>query len=187
MIPTFKSGDLLYVRSLAMCKVRLGDIVVFQTPAGMVVHRIIKRKSGLLVTRGDANRLYDAPISANVLIGRVEAMERSNVRRSIYNGWPGWMLGQFRHLWQQHTWLTIRQIFGPLYRRLRDSQNMRRLLSKVFALRVEQVSLQTTQGPVVKYLHRGHVVARWWPKQQRFECRKPYDLFLSPPNERYSQ
>jgi hypothetical protein len=186
MSPTFRPGDLLFVRPLVMHRVRPGDVVVFQSQAGLVVHRAIKQMQGRLLTRGDANRCYDPPVSADVLVGRVEAVERAGMRRGVSNGWRGRGLSFLLHRWRG-TWLTTRRTFGPLYRRLRASPPVRRLLRKIFAPRFEQVSLQTAQDPVIKYLHRGCVVARWWPDQRRFECRKPYDLFLSPPDEQYQQ
>jgi len=32
--------------------------------------------------------------------------------------------------------------------------------------------------PLVKYICGGRTVARWWPEQDRFECKKPYDLVI---------
>ena len=36
---------------------------------------------------------------------------------------------------------------------------------------------------MVKHIWQGRTIARWWPDDKRWECRKPFDLFLSPPGE----
>jgi hypothetical protein len=40
------------------------------------------------------------------------------------------------------------------------------------------VHLRTEHGRLVKYVYGGRTVAWWWPGQNRFECRKPFDLVL---------
>lgn len=44
-----------------------------------------------------------------------------------------------------------------------------------------KLMLMTPRGPLVKYVWRGRTIARWWIAARRWECQKPFDLFLSPP------
>ena len=58
-----------------------GDVVAFMTDGHLVVHRIVYRRPrrrrntpALLITRGDAMMLPDAPIDADAVVGRVVEM-----------------------------------------------------------------------------------------------------------------
>jgi hypothetical protein len=52
--------------------VRIGDVVLLQESDGrMIVHRIIGRKKGMILTRGDACGSVDSPADHVGIIGKV--------------------------------------------------------------------------------------------------------------------
>lgn len=56
MFPTISQGDIILVDTrIALDDVMLYDIVVFDAPVGMVVHRVIGFEDGNLITKGDYN------------------------------------------------------------------------------------------------------------------------------------
>jgi hypothetical protein len=84
-------------------------------------------------------------------------------------------------VWRQAS-LFIRRLLGPAYRVLRGSPGVRRLFGKLFSPQLKTVRLETVEGPVVKFIHHGRTVARWWPERDHLECQKPYDLVISRPD-----
>jgi hypothetical protein len=185
MTPLFKTGDLLFVRPLALSDVYPGDVVVFRQSGkdGLVVHRVLSRATAGLMTRGDASIDNDpAPVSAEAMIGRVEALERAGKHHRVPGRWAGRLLG-WAVRGRQRAFRVARRLLGFPYHALRGSEVARHFLVRVFATRFEYVSFQTPQGTLVKVTHRGKVVARWWPHHSRFECQKPYDLVIPRPGE----
>ncbi len=185
MAPLFRPGDLLFLRPLPLAALRVGDVVVFAGEADTsVAHRIVRWSAAGPITRGDANSQEDpAVLDAARYIGRVEALERAGKCRRVLNGRAGWWLSRALRAGERVSRL-LRLLFGFPYRRLRASATARRLLWRWVAPRFAMISIQPArsgQGRLVKYTHRGRVVARWWPETGRWECRKPYDLFLARP------
>ncbi|MGA3213783.1 MAG: S24/S26 family peptidase [Terriglobales bacterium] len=84
MLPSLWPGDILEVRHEDVAKIALGQVVVFQRDARLVVHRVIRRVrrdgSTLLITRGDRRWTPDAPVSSKELLGCVEVVERGDRR-----------------------------------------------------------------------------------------------------------
>jgi signal peptidase I len=84
MLPSLWPGDILEVRRQDVAKVVLGQVVVFERDARLVVHRVIRRvrRDGctLLITRGDRCWRPDAPVSGKELLGCVEVVERGDRR-----------------------------------------------------------------------------------------------------------
>jgi hypothetical protein len=167
---------------VAVGEVRPGDIVVFRGPdhrAGQeeLVHRIVASTPEGWVARGDCNPCSDAtPVTADNLLGRVTHVERDGWTRPVRGGWVG--LGRARLLHARlAVWRLVKRLGGPAYRRLRSSG----LVGRWWRPAVTRLRLDTEEGPLVKYVHAGRTVARWWPERHRFECRKPYDLVIPHP------
>ncbi|MBD5483202.1 MAG: hypothetical protein HDR15_11890 [Lachnospiraceae bacterium] len=80
MRPALNSGDKLWIH-FARRRPRLGEIVLFYTGSGYVVHRVVKRlKSGRLVTKGDGNYMWDGTlIREDDVAGFAETECRSRV------------------------------------------------------------------------------------------------------------
>jgi hypothetical protein len=185
MTPTFRAGHFLYVRPTAR-DITPGDVIVFLHPSqnGYVVHRVVSATDGGWITRGDNNTCDDDRlVAADQVIGRVEMVEEQGRRRRVRGGRGALVSAKIgRYLLQ---WIRrLRRVLGNPYRVLRRSETMRRILARLFAPRFEYLSLQTCQGTLVKVIHHGKVVARWYPNANRFECDKPYDLVIPRPDEK---
>jgi signal peptidase I len=176
---TFQPGDLLVVAPVTMKDIRCGDVVAFRwrgstSPRQRIVHRVQAYLPEGLITRGDHCHTADpSVVTAQNLIGRVSTFERDGKTRSVLGGWRGraWALAL-------RLWRRVAPVVGWPYRRFRDAD----LLGSVWHPSLTQIHLETEAGPVIKTIHRKRTVARWWPAEGRFWCRKPYDLILTRPD-----
>jgi signal peptidase I len=84
MLPTIRPGDVLEVHRESMGGISIGDVVVFEREARLVTHRVVEKltkpERTLLITRGDALRAPDPPVSPEELLGRVTAILRGGRR-----------------------------------------------------------------------------------------------------------
>ena len=183
MRPAFRPGDMLYVRP-AVRDVSAGNVIVFtDTHQGCIVHRVISVAGTGWVTRGDNNRLTDVlPVTPERLIGRVEMAEFQGCFRTISGGSRG--LWSARTLWAAR-WVNgwLRRILRKPYHALRSSVPVCRFLSRRFSHHLRVVRLYNSGGLLIKTTYKGRTVARWQPRQKRFECRQPFDLLIAPPTE----
>lgn len=69
MEPTLSVDDLVFVRSAD--RYAVGDIVVYQTPYDLVIHRIIEIDGETVVTQGDTNNTPDEPIALSQIKGKL--------------------------------------------------------------------------------------------------------------------
>jgi hypothetical protein len=188
---TFRPGDCLTVVTVPLADVRPGDVVVYRGPnhrgeAEELVHRVVAASPGGLVARGDSNLRADATlVTADTLLGRVTHVERDGRTRPVRGGRLGLLRARVLHarrrVWR-HVWRLLVLVGRRPYRRLRESG----LIARLWRPAVIKIRLATENGPLVKYVCGGRTVARCWPAEGRFECRKPYDLVLrreDPPDE----
>ena len=185
---TFRHGDRLVVEPVAPEDVRLGDVVLFRQagPDGEqqeVVHRVVARAPGGLVTRGDRNRRADQePVTQENLVGRVTSVDRAGHERAIPGGRGGLVRLRVRRRLlraRQAGWRLVWPAARQVYRWVRDSG----LAQKVWRPEITRVAITAGQRPMVKYVVGGRTVAKWWPASGRFWCRRPYQLLIRPPGE----
>jgi hypothetical protein len=161
-----------------------GDVIVFAQSArsGYVTHRIIAATPAGFITRGDHNARADTErVAFKQIVGRVEMLEERGCVKPVRNGKGALLLAQVRWRARQiETWVRIG--IGAPYRALRASAIARRVLQRIIVLRLEYISIQTAQGTLVKTIHHGRVIARYWQHTGNYECCKPYDLILAPPD-----
>lgn len=178
-MPTFRTGQLLYVQPDVRNLVS-GDVIIYSNPSrgNLVVHRIVVVTPTGLITRGDHNLLYDElRVSLEQVVGRVDAVEYSGVIRNVVGGQLGQRIAQVRWVFLK-IFTKLRYFIGAPYRALKNSPKIRDWFKEVIKLQFEYITLRTVQGPMIKALYHGRVVARWKSELPRFECRKPYDLWL---------
>lgn len=87
MFPAIRDGELITVSPLGGTPLRTGDIVLVRHRRGAVAHRVValhisRGRVVRIIARGDAARTADAPITAERLLGRVVAVERSGTKVS---------------------------------------------------------------------------------------------------------
>jgi len=182
MAGAFRPGDVLIVRDVAFEAIRPGDVIAFRAPgsagtAHLVVHRVVARAPGGLITQGDANAAPDAArVQANGLVGRVTQAQRGTRVRPA----PGGLTGRWHARWTRLRARVRRRVVAigrAPYRWRRASGLARRLWRPA----VTRVTMMTTQGTVVKYLCGARAVAEWRPETRAYWCEKPYDLVLDAP------
>ncbi len=80
MRPIMNSGDKLWIY-FAKRTPRLGEIVLFSTKDGYVIHRVVKcLKSGGLITKGDGNYMWDSIVVSEAdVVGFAETQCRSHI------------------------------------------------------------------------------------------------------------
>lgn len=81
MRPLLAIGNEIYIEPAQAHELRIGDIVAFETPQGIVVHRIVQRRSQTsiqLLQMADSD-LYPNWIEAHDVVGRVTAVRRDTV------------------------------------------------------------------------------------------------------------
>ncbi|MBQ8663405.1 MAG: signal peptidase I [Eubacterium sp.] len=71
MEPELSAGDLILVKETN--DIKENDIVVYQQSGSLVVHRVIEMDDSILITKGDANNVADAPIVITDVKGKVFA------------------------------------------------------------------------------------------------------------------
>lgn len=175
---TFQPGDVLTVEPVTHSRVKPGDVVVFSRQRGdaqdEIVHRVMRRISGGLVTRGDAVGCEDAGVgSADRLIGRVNLRMRNGRTSTVHGGWIGLGRGRALHFYWGLRRRAVQRMQGA-YDRLKASG----LARLVWKPRVTRLLINAAEGAYIQYICNKRVVARYWPDTGAFECRKPWDLVI---------
>ena len=179
MKDTFLPGDCLAVESIPISDIHLGDAVVYreanhQDEPDELAHRVMAIVPDGLVTRGDNNTYNDTTlVTAENLVGRVTHVQRNGKRRVVRGGRRGLLRARILRV-RNRIWKLIKYMGSRPYHWLRKSN----LIIRLWQPLIIKVRLKTDNGPLVKYICGGRTVARWWPQQDRFECKKPYDLVI---------
>jgi len=183
MLGTFRLGDQLTIAPVSITDIHSGDVIAFPGSVGndaraMCAHRVIAVTPLGLRTRGDNNARADGSlITAENLLGKVTHYQRNGVTHPVLGGRLGLLRARLLHA-RVHVRSWIIRVWRPAYVWLRAS----RVLARLWHPAITQITLMTEQGACVKYVYRGQTVARWYPRMRRFECAKPYDLILTPPD-----
>jgi hypothetical protein len=82
MSPFIKNEDVVTISPLKQKRPGLGDIIAFVRPEkeGLCVHRIVRKKDGLYVTRGDNRSETDERVPIKNILGTVTRVERGGNR-----------------------------------------------------------------------------------------------------------
>lgn len=181
---TFKAGDRLSIEKVPFQKIRKGDLIIFRKTINdkteFVVHRVRHITPNGAITRGD-NSLYNDRIllMESDIIGRVSSFDRNGKMFSTRNGFLGRMRAFRLHTRLRLNSILKRSLRTP-YRWLKKSG----IVSRIWYPKIEIVQCQTPQGPLFKFIHRNRTIATYWTKQNKWICRRPYDLVLPTPTKR---
>jgi hypothetical protein len=102
MLCSIWPGDILEVHRRSMAEISPGDVVLFARNGGFAAHRVVQKVEGpertFLITRGDALRTPDSPVSPEELLGRVTAVLRGGrqlePRLTSWNRVASWVLSR---------------------------------------------------------------------------------------------
>lgn len=180
---TFRVGDWLHLEKVLFDSIRRGDIVVYRGSnkngeEKELVHRVVSISQRGLITRGDNNRFVDgSAVTSDSLLGRVTSFERKGKRHKIKSRYLAFLLVQIYRIRFPFKRL-IKIILKKPYQLLRKSGLIKRFLDP----KVEKIFFSSEKGILIKYMWGKKVVAKWWPEEDRFLCRKPYDLIINNPD-----
>jgi hypothetical protein len=177
MLPTFRPGQLLYVRPV-LAEPKLGDVVVFPSPdGGYTVHRVVAVNGVVLTTRGDHNSDCDAlPLPKSGVVGIVETAEHARQYKPVLNGLVGFLIARAKQ-GVHYLDKVFRKVFRKTYHFLRDT----RLANLVWHPHLVKIRIQYGECEIIKYVYRGRTVATWDACRGVLQCRKPFDLVIQPP------
>jgi len=176
MQPTFKPGQVLYVRPQAK-DLHEGDVLVYGQADRQVVHRVCAVEPGGFILRGDNNRLKDAElVRPEQVLGRVEMVGDGKNIRPVLNGRKGLQRARWRWAFKRIE-QPVRLIVGWPYRFVKA----RGWVALFWKPDIKTIHLEQGQAKLVKYLFRDRTVAVWDEASNRFTCRKPFDLVLRAP------
>jgi len=176
---TFRQGDVLTIQFIPFEKLKPGDVVVFtrQNNHGRekIVHRVMRRFPGGVITRGDASTLEDCGVvTEQNLVGRVVSRERNGRISIVHGGWVGLCRGRGLHFYWRTRRRAVRVILKP-YAGLKASG----IVPRLWKPKIFRVKLNSENGPCIQHVWKNRIVGRFWPEENRFECRKPWDLFIA--------
>ncbi len=80
MASFLRSGDIVNICPGESC--RVGDVVLWQAGDALILHRVVAKKNGRIITKGDSLGHLDAPVTLKHILGGAVARERQGkVRR----------------------------------------------------------------------------------------------------------
>lgn len=181
MSGTFMFGDRLFIESVPLSDIRVGDVVVYhlvknEGESEELVHRVVKALPNGLVVRGDNNLSEDKIlINEEILGGRVTQIERMGKMRPVRNGRLGLMHARMIHVCfflGRVSKIFLRSLGGDFYRYVRRTG----LVARFWQPSVIKLRLLTKNGPELKYIYNNRTVAVYNETGRRTLFRKPFDL-----------
>ncbi len=83
MRPLLQPGDWVIAQAETGSDFWLGDVLVYRRAGEFVTHRLVGRKAGGLLLKGDALWVFDALVPPQAVLGRVVALEHANRVRAL--------------------------------------------------------------------------------------------------------
>jgi signal peptidase I len=74
MLPTLRAGDAVTITSQPFETIQRGQVIAFQRDGKVIVHRVVGRRPGHLITHGDNMRLLDPPVPSEAYLGEVQSV-----------------------------------------------------------------------------------------------------------------
>jgi len=180
----FCLGDYLLIMPVSFADIYPGDVIVYRGTSEQenvedVAHRVVAITENGLITRGDNNSRHDfTPVQCDQIIGKVVEMERRRRKQVVVGGAKG--LRRAKLQWAiLRLDRFVRRLFRFPYHLLRNSQ----IIPKLWRPFITEINLKTERGLLVKYIYKQRTVAIWDVSQHKFNCRKPFDLVIPPPED----
>lgn len=177
MRPTFKSGDVIFLRHDPR-KICRGDVIVFSSAqeGRFIVHRVTSVNKSGIKTRGDNNRNIDAGfLSADKIIGKVECIERSGKRIRVMSGFLGHAYAYFLRIVFRFNSLLI-TVLHPAYHWLAKNFILRRIFTTYLKNRI--IVFHRPEGRELKLFLGRRAIATFFPHTKRWQIQRPFRLFI---------
>ncbi len=115
MTPFVRDGDVITVSPLSKRPIGTGEIVAYthEKTGKLVVHRVIRKRGGAYLVRGDNARAFDELVPKRRLLGCVTAVERKGRKIRLGLGPERFLIA----LLNQHA--PVMPILGPVWRWLK--------------------------------------------------------------------
>jgi len=81
MMPFLRQGDTVSISPGQGCQI--GDTVLYRAGEALVLHRVVIKKDGRIISKGDALGRLDAPVTPEQILGRAVARERGGWVRPL--------------------------------------------------------------------------------------------------------
>jgi len=178
MFPTLKTGDTFRMIPYKDRDIRVGDVVVFNSPYGKtpIVHRVVTVSQEGVKTKGD-NKLAidDFILQPNEIIGRVVAAQRGKKGVKIFDGFPGRIYASTLEAGKRID-IVLSTILRPAYRWFAQTGIFRKLFSSWIHTRVS--CFKCGDGMEMQ-LHLGRrIIGRRFPGQDQWYIQRPFKLFI---------
>ena len=179
----FEFGDKLYIQTLALKNLHIGDIIAYKSldtngKEIELVHRIFKMNKFGLVTLGDGNLFPDStPVNQRNYIGRVLFFEREGKRhypKKNYRTRLKLLLLRKNLFLVYYVSRMLRLFLRYPYAMIRKSGFFKILWHPM----IQKQAFQNDGKPLAKYIHEGSTIATYCTDTGRFTCKKPFDLLL---------
>jgi hypothetical protein len=178
MFPTLKTGDILMVVPYKDRDIRVGDVVVFNSPYGKIpiVHRVVFFDNKRVKTKGDNKiTIDDGILQPNDIIGRVVAAQRGKKLIKIIDGFPGRIYALIIEATKRID-MVVSTILRPAYRWSTQTGIFRKLFSRWIHI---QVLCFKHGGGMEMQLRLGrHIIGRRLTGQNQWHIVRPFRVFI---------
>jgi hypothetical protein len=93
MGPLARPGDTFIVEPLGKRAPRFGDVVAAVAGPQAVMHRVVRKRFGFYITKGDGSPYADEPVRKKDILGRARALKKSDGRAIPLNTLRGRFAG----------------------------------------------------------------------------------------------
>jgi len=178
MSPTLKNGDILKFAPYKDRDIRIGDVILFNSPYGKtpIVHRVVFVDNKGVRTKGDnIIPIDDFILHPNDIIGRVVFAHRGKKEVKILNGLQGQIYTLILET-GKHLDMVASEILRPVYRWLTRTDLFRKLFSRW--IRIQVVCYKNGDNMEMQLQLGRRIIGRRLPGQNQWHIVRPFKIFV---------
>lgn len=81
MQPVLNRGDIVFIKGIEGKEdINIGDVVVYKSENGFIIHRVIEKGTDTAIVKGDANEEPDPPVEYSQIVGKAIAFNGDPIR-----------------------------------------------------------------------------------------------------------
>jgi signal peptidase I len=179
MKPTLLPGDKIITEEVAFDKLRPGDIIVYNSPKNIrlnVIHRIIKRNTDGLITRGDNNSQFD-PYSVRPEHRPLKVIAIVRGSKRLLLGRHGLILHRFRILQMKLRPFKNKYLY-PVYAFIADSGIF---YPAGILFKTEIRRFKRPKGIELQLFTAKRRIGILYPEGKKWQIRFPWRMFIKAP------